>query len=334
VGESQFRHEVLFYDSTERFLGGTVPFVRGALEAEEPVLVAVGAAKIELLKGEFGAAAERVRFADMEALGRNPARIIPAWREFVDTHVAGGGRARGIGEPIWPGRSSEEIDECQRHESLLNVAFGGTPAWSLLCPYDSESLEDDVLEAAVHCHPYLAENGTGSDNGACRELAGSPDPFGGGFEAGPPSASELSFDRDGLHRLRSMVGAEASAAGLSGARVIDFVLAAGEVAANSVRHGGGRGTARLWREPSGLIFEVADAGRIEEPLVGRLQPTDRQAGGRGLWMANRLCDLVRIRSGAEGTAIRLHMGFSSHRHELSPPAAAPRARRLQPQASR
>jgi anti-sigma regulatory factor (Ser/Thr protein kinase) len=35
-----------------------------------------------------------------------------------------------------------------------------------------------------------------------------------------------------------------------------------------------------------------------------------QEGGRGLWMANQVCDLVRIRSGATGTAIRLHMSLN------------------------
>jgi anti-sigma regulatory factor (Ser/Thr protein kinase) len=310
VRESEFRHEVMFYDSPERFLAGTVPFVRDALEAGEPALVAVGAEKIELLKGELGADADRVRFADMEALGHNPARIIPAWREFVDEHVNAGAQARGIGEPIWPGRSPVEIDECQRHESLLNVAFGGEPAWSLLCPYDVQSLEDEVLEAAAQSHPYLAVDGAGAANGQCREHARTADPFAGKFDPSPTSARELSFDREGLHELRGLVATESDGAGLSTERTMDLVLAASELAANSVRHGGGTGTSRCWREPGTLVVEVADAGHIEEPLVGRLRPTPVQEGGRGLWMANQVCDLVRIRSGETGTAIRLHMTLS------------------------
>ena len=31
-----------------------------------------------------------------------------------------------------------------------------------------------------------------------------------------------------------------------------------------------------------------------------------RAGGRGLWIANQLCDLVQVRSGAAGTTVRLH----------------------------
>jgi anti-sigma regulatory factor (Ser/Thr protein kinase) len=299
----------MFYDSAERFLDGTVPFVLAALEAGEPVLVAVDAEKIELLRGELGTAAERVRFADMEALGHNPARIIPAWRVFVDEHVSGDAPARGIGEPIWAGRSPVEIDECRRHESLLNVAFGGGRAWSLLCPYDAGALEDEVLEAAAHSHPFLADSGRGRANGQCRELDRSPDPFAGGFEPSPEGARELAFGREGLHDLRGLVATEAETAGLSRGRTTDLVLAASELAANSVRHGGGNGRARLWREAGTLVVEVADAGHIEQPLVGRVRPTPTQSGGRGLWMANQICDLVRIRSGAAGTAVRLHMGL-------------------------
>jgi anti-sigma regulatory factor (Ser/Thr protein kinase) len=246
----------------------------------------------------------------MEELGCNPARIIPAWRQFVDENVGAGKPARGIGEPIWPGRGAVEIDECQRHESLLNVAFGGAPAWSLLCPYDIQLLEDEVLEAAAHSHPYLAGDGASCENGQCRELDSSPDPFAGAFPTAPKRARELTFDRDGLHDLRGLAGAEALGAGLSRERTMDFVLAASELAANSVRHGGGRGTSRFWRESGTLMAEVTDGGQVEEALVGRVRPTSTQDGGRGLWMANQVCDLVRIRSGESGTAIRLHMSLA------------------------
>jgi prepilin-type processing-associated H-X9-DG protein len=37
-------------------------------------------------------------------------------------------RLRGAGEPIWPERRPAELVECQRHESLLNVAFADGPS--------------------------------------------------------------------------------------------------------------------------------------------------------------------------------------------------------------
>ena len=51
--------------------------------------------------------ADQVKFVDMVELGHNPARIIPAWQEFLDAHV--GSPVRGIGEPIWPGRRPGRI---------------------------------------------------------------------------------------------------------------------------------------------------------------------------------------------------------------------------------
>jgi anti-sigma regulatory factor (Ser/Thr protein kinase) len=97
------------------------------------------------------------------------------------------------------------------------------------------------------------------------------------------------------------------AAGLDEARTDDFVLAAHEVASNSVRHAGGSGTVRIWHDDHAVVCDVADTGRIHEPLLGRQRPIDDRVGGRGVWMANQLCDLVQIRTFADGNVVRLHM---------------------------
>ncbi|HXS32899.1 MAG TPA: ATP-binding protein [Solirubrobacterales bacterium] len=64
-------------------------------------------------------------------------------------------------------------------------------------------------------------------------------------------------------------------------------------------------TLRSWQEDGRLLVEFEDRGSIEEPLVGRLRPGPAQEGGRGLWLANQLCDLVQIRSCPGHTTIRL-----------------------------
>src|SRR3981081_1750698 len=115
----EFRHEALLYAGMSDFLAGTVPFIRGGLHADEPVLVVEGAAKIALLRAELGADASSVVFADMARVGANPARIIPAWRDFVNQNGGRGRRLRGIGEPIWNGRSPVELVECPPHERPL-----------------------------------------------------------------------------------------------------------------------------------------------------------------------------------------------------------------------
>ncbi|WP_282206387.1 ATP-binding protein [Kitasatospora fiedleri] len=94
---------------------------------------------------------------------------------------------------------------------------------------------------------------------------------------------------------------------MGGTRLRELLIAASEIAANSIKHGGGRGVLRTWVEDTDLICEFHDSGHLQDPLVGRLRPTADQIGGRGLWMVQQLCDLVQIRSTAEtGTTIRLH----------------------------
>ena len=103
-----------------------------------------------------------------------------------------------------------------------------------------------------------------------------------------------------------MVTRRAQAAGFSTARTGDLVLAVNEVATNSIRHGGGGGVLRVWQSDRALICEVADAGRIADPLAGRQRPVSGQSGGHGLWLCNHICDLVQLRTFAAGGVVRLH----------------------------
>jgi hypothetical protein len=75
-------------------------FIRDGLEAGEPVMVAVSALHTEWLREALDGQAD-VEFVDIEELGRNPAQIIPAWQQFVNTRSGRFRPVRGIGEPIW-----------------------------------------------------------------------------------------------------------------------------------------------------------------------------------------------------------------------------------------
>jgi anti-sigma regulatory factor (Ser/Thr protein kinase) len=127
----------------------------------------------------------------------------------------------------------------------------------------------------------------------------------------PPAARRLEFGLDDLHDLRAEVAATATATGLTEGRVSDLVVAASELAANSVLHGGGRGLATLWGDRGAVYVEVADAGTITDPNVGRDRPDPSQEHGRGLYIANQLCDAVAIETGESGTRVRLRMAVGT-----------------------
>src|ERR1700730_1022008 len=92
--ERGFHHQSLFYSGADGFLSGTLPYITEALTAEEPVLVAVSSDRIDLLKEALSDDAPRIRFTDMQFLGSNPTRIIPAWRHFLDECAADGRSVR------------------------------------------------------------------------------------------------------------------------------------------------------------------------------------------------------------------------------------------------
>lgn len=295
-------HEALYYRTVEEFLTGTLRFVRGGLAAGEPVFVAVPGPKVDLLRAGLKGSAGQVRFADMTEVGRNPDRIIPAVRQFTAAHA--GRRVRFVGEPIWPGRSAAEICEGTRHEALLNTAFAATPI-TIVCPYDAVGLSPAVLADAARTHPVVVRGGRRRRSPAytdpARVLAGDrplPEP--------PGDVAVLPFDRGHLPVLRRLVRQRA---GLTGDRADNLLLAVNEVATNSCLHAGEGGVLRIWQDPErdGVVCEVRDRGHITDPLAGRHLPTVNAEQGRGLWLANQVCDLVEIRSDDRGSTVRLHV---------------------------
>jgi len=303
-----FRHEALFYSGQTEFVARTSAFVRDGLDRDEPVLALVVAAKIELLRAELGCEADRVFWADMAGVGRNPGRIISVWREFVGDHAGRGGRVRGIGEPVWSERTLEELVEAQRHESLINLAFAGTPAW-VLCPYDLATLERSVIDEAHRSHPLVTIDGL---HGISHTYSGLEEirlPFGDPLIEPAGRYEEMKVTIGRLSEMRKLIAERAGRSGLAQGRVSDLVLAVNEVATNSLRHGRGCASLRLWARPDGLICEVADEGAIDEPLAGRLRPSLGEDSGYGLWMANQLCDLVELRSFPGRSVVRLRMNL-------------------------
>ena len=307
-----FRHEAFLYSGDEQFLAGATAFVRDGLDAGEAVLVAVVAARTAALRRALGRDADRVEFLDMAGTGRNPARIIPAWQDWVDRNLPAPRGFRGIGEPIWSGRTPSEITECRTHEHLLNTAFDNGPAWWLLCPYDTEALAQPVLDGARQSHPTVVDHDTREPSASYSrsgfgQTAMSDDPL----EEPSGPVWELGFDLAGLRELRAHVAKFAEPV-LGGRGADDAVLVVSELAANSIKYGGGAGVLRLWRDVAALVCEVRDDGVITDPLAGRRRPSGGLGGKAGLWIANQVCDLLQIRSApGQGTVVRARFGGTS-----------------------
>ena len=297
-----YRHEAFFWRNQADFTDGMVAFIREGLAVGEPVMVALVQEHTDWLRDALGSDASYVKFVDMGEIGRNPARIIPAWQEFLEAPETRGGPARGIGEPIWTGRRDVEITECQLHEALLNVALDPkTPFW-LLCPYDSTGLDAPVLDEASRSHHAIldADSYRGSTTYGGRAHVDSL--FSAELPARPEGLAEVTFTEDNVHDVFALVMREAYLADLWSDKALDLATAARDLAGDSLRRGADGGLVRVWNEPSALICEVTDTTTVDDVLAGR-----RHHGqDHGLWSANQLCDLVQLRSAPSGTTIRLH----------------------------
>jgi anti-sigma regulatory factor (Ser/Thr protein kinase) len=305
---SGYCHEALLYGDQDEFLREVLAFIREGTDRGEPILVAVSMRKTTALKAELGSDADDVAFVDMDSLGWNPARIIPAWAGFLTNHP--GQRVRGIGEPIAPGQDSEKRAECHRHEALLNTAFTDVQFW-LLCPYDLSALDPQTVDEARRNHPFVRTNGQSATSPLYPGSQALAEPLTKALRRPPTSSPTLDFGPEEVAEVRQFVADQAQRVGLEAAAIEDLVLAANEVATNSIRHGGGGGTVTAWQDAGWLYCEFSDRGLLTDPLAGRTLPSIYTDGGRGLWIANQICELVQIRVHESGSQVRLRIPLCS-----------------------
>jgi anti-sigma regulatory factor (Ser/Thr protein kinase) len=296
-------HAALLYRGGGDDFGELGTLLRRATGPDSPLHVAVPDQTMELVSEFWRRPPSGSRLVDMADLGRNPARIIAAGQSFGDQHP--GEHVYCVWEPAWPTRSRAELREVARHEALCNLAFRGWPM-TVFCLYDTKRLSDEVIADAELTHPVLISAGERYANpsylGAGQFPPGSDEPL------PPPAGDAMSVAFDGqLGPVRDFSADRARAAGLEGSRLNDLILAVSELAANALGHAGGGGVIRSWCTSGELLCQVEDRGYITDPLAGRYRKPADAPGGHGLWLVNRVCDLVERRSSPGRTVTRLHM---------------------------
>ena len=304
-----FQHHASIYGSDDEFLDTALPFVQDGLGQGDPVLVATTAANLDLLSNALGAAADRVDYAESAYFGRRPAQRVTAFGRYWKRHAASGadGHVRILAEPIWAGRPDREVTEWRRMESGLNDVLACTNIW-MICPYDARTVNEDILTEARRTHPGCVSG---------RRIQASPEYVEPGVYARgcdsaplpepPPDAARMDFGRE-LAGLRRFVAHQAAEHGLTGHRISLLVAAVNEVASHVVELGCGHGTVRIWARRRSIVCDVREpAGSITDPFLGYRLPTLDVKPGDRFWLARQVCEFVEIRSGEQGSTIRLHV---------------------------
>ena len=147
-------HRALLYNTAEQFLNTTAPFLAEGIENSEGVLAVTTSTNMALLRERLGSIAGQVEFAEAAAWYQTPPSALEKYRTFLNARLdAGAPWIRIVGEPVWKGRSESDVRLWTRYESMLNLVFSAAPA-TILCPYDTRSLDPEIVRQAGVTHPH------------------------------------------------------------------------------------------------------------------------------------------------------------------------------------
>jgi anti-sigma regulatory factor (Ser/Thr protein kinase) len=298
------RHQAFFYEGVDAFVSETLPFVEEGLRDGDPIVVVAKTNNLAALREGLGDEAERVSLHDAQTWYSSPGKAFSACLEFVGAN-SDASRIRAIGEVNWPVDWAEGIDEYAHYEAVFNVIAREAPVY-VVCPYDVSALPDAIIAHARATHPEIRTVGNvhPSDEFVdpdeyCSRLANRL------HTAPPGKAIEVTSD---LAELRYVVGTHALDANVPRQRIAELLLAVHEIAVNALTHGGGTAIARLWTDERRFVCDIENEGAgLSETTAGYVPPDPGGEGGRGLWLARQVCDLVEVLSRGGTTRVRLSM---------------------------
>jgi transcriptional regulator with XRE-family HTH domain len=146
-------HHALIYREVEDFVETAGSFLEDGVASGDATLVVVDPENADGLRENLGDAAAKIRFADWQTWYRSPRDALIGYRQFASQALdAGAPWVRIIGEPVWAGRTPEEIQTWVRYEALLNLSFAPLPL-TLVCPYNETALDQTIVgnARATHC---------------------------------------------------------------------------------------------------------------------------------------------------------------------------------------
>ncbi|GIF41759.1 ATP-binding protein [Actinoplanes xinjiangensis] len=300
--------------------------VRSAKLYDE-VLVVVGEHTRDVLTGRLEDLPARVRWRAPNAFYQRLGFAYEGFRRYLADEHRAGRRVHVIAEPdlvsgVDSGLRAERAAAYLAFEAMCNQTYA-PGASAVTCIWDGREHPGPVIDGvrATHSHLVTPTGRVPSPHYRAPEhyLAERHD-----VPMRPPPAHvdhDITFDGSGgLSGLRSTVGEWAAAHRFSGEALADLVLAVIEVATNGLRHGGPPVRVRAWRQGGTLVVQCDDGGACLIPADAgyrRPDPVAPAAGGRGLWLARQLADVVTVSSQPGRTSVRLHFPRQIMMAELS-----------------
>jgi anti-sigma regulatory factor (Ser/Thr protein kinase) len=277
------RHNALVYESHDEYLAHAVPFLKEGIEAGEGAIVAHTRPGLAMMREALGADAAQVTFVDVSSVYTRPARTLAAYHNVYVEQLQKTSTARAVAD-VQFGPDPAEWNLWTSYEAVFNLSFGHLPSW-VICSYNANGTPDPIIEGVWQTHREVIADGSWNASDHYED----PDRLLRRITPVPEPLSELRsipFGRD-VVEFRERLAREMVAEKVSDAKALDMLLAAGEIAANALEHGGGVEEVRVGRAEGRFVCEIVDRGSgFDDPAAGYLAP--RRGVGAGLWVARQL----------------------------------------------
>ncbi|MEP7113921.1 MAG: sensor histidine kinase [Ilumatobacteraceae bacterium] len=283
-------HETAVYGSDDELLDIVLPFLRGGLDAGEPVVVTFAEHNAALAKRALGRQTDQIRFVSGADQYARPATTIRNYRDMFAEFVAEGAQQiRVVGDVPHTGTGFDWHDWV-RYEAAINRAYDDFPLWGL-CPYDTRLAPADVLDHVARTHPHVATaDGRHHRNPHFED----PAEFWHRLECPPhhDRSPDIALIEPTMREARQCFATAARDAGLSVDEQEAVALAVSELVTNAIEHGSPPVLVEGWVQQGRVEIAVVDGGNGPSAPFTGLVPASGRAGGRGLWIVNQICDSV------------------------------------------
>jgi anti-sigma regulatory factor (Ser/Thr protein kinase) len=310
------RHAAMITRTDADLRAVLVPELRRSAGQYDEILVVIGEHTRAVLGEQVGDLAGVLRWGDPAAFYQRLGFTYEGFRRYLADQHAAGRRVHVVAEPTLAGSGDAGLRAGRAaaylaYEAICNETFASYGG-AVTCLWNEHAHPGPILQGVRATHPYtLTAAGAVPSAGfqppqrylaQPHDLPWRPAPARTDHEAVLTGVGDLSELRPRLHDWAAGHQFAAEPAD-------DLVVAVLEVATNGLRHGSAPIRIRTWHEHDTLIVQCDDsAGRAIPPTAGlrRPEPAGAAPGGRGLWLARQLADVVLTRSEPGRTSVQLH----------------------------
>jgi anti-sigma regulatory factor (Ser/Thr protein kinase) len=313
-------HTALIVDSGDELLTVLVPELRRSAGSYDETLLVVGKDTRTLLTEHIGDLDGALRWGDPSAFYQRLGFAYEGFRRYLAEQHTAGRRVHVVAEPdltggVDAGMHADRAAAYLAYEAVCNETYAPYDG-ATTCIWNQRHHPAFVLNGVRATHRYLL---TATSRVPSPPYL-SPERYLADRQDLPLQPAPADVDREvvlaevaELSRLRAVLHSWAGEHHFAGEPVDDVVVAAVEVAANGLLHGAAPVRVRAWHRNDTLIVQCDDtAGRRIPATAGYRRPQLAHAapGGRGLWLARQLTDVVITESTPGRTSVRLHFPYA------------------------